>query len=48
MKPFLSIIIPVYKIEEKYLRACFDSFVKQDMDNFQVIVVEDGSPDNAE
>lgn len=47
MKPFLSIIVPVYKIEEKYLRACFDSLAKQDMDNFQVIVVEDGSPDNA-
>lgn len=47
MELFLSIIIPVYKIEEDYLRACFDSLIKQDMDAFQVIVVEDGSPDKS-
>lgn len=47
MKPFLSIIIPVYKIKEEYLRICFDSLVGQDMGNFRVIVVDDGSPDNS-
>ena len=46
MKPFLSIIIPVYKIKEEYLRACFDSLISQDMNEFRVIVVDDGSPDN--
>lgn len=45
MTPFLSIIIPIYKIKEEYLRACFDSLLKQDNDNFQIIAVDDGSPD---
>ena len=44
MTPFLSIIIPIYKIKEEYLRACFDSLLKQDNDNFQIIAVDDGSP----
>lgn len=47
VKPFLSIIIPIYKIQEEYLRACFDSLVDQDMDAFRVIAVDDGSPDNS-
>ena len=46
MKPFLSIIIPVYKIKEEYLRACFDSIITQNMNEFRAIVVDDGSPDN--
>lgn len=41
----MSIIIPIYKIKEEYLRACFDSLLKQDNDNFQIIAVDDGSPD---
>lgn len=45
MEPFLSIVIPIYKIKEKYLRACFDSLLAQDMNSFRVIAVDDGSPD---
>ena len=46
MRPFLSIVIPIYKIKEEYLRVCFDSLIAQDMDAFRVIAVDDGSPDN--
>lgn len=45
MTPFLSIIIPIYKIKEEYLRACFESLLAQYNDNFQIIAVDDGSPD---
>lgn len=45
----LSIIIPVYNVE-KYLRACLDSVFKQkgDSSDYEVIVVNDGSPDNSQ
>lgn len=47
MEPFLSIVIPIYKIKEEYLRACFDSMLSQYMDAFRIIAVDDGSPDNS-
>lgn len=40
----LSIIIPVYGVEQ-YLRKCVDSLMNQDMDNYEIILVDDGSPD---
>lgn len=39
-----SIIIPVYKVE-KYLNECVDSVLKQTFKDFEVILVDDGSPD---
>jgi len=36
----------VYNVE-KYLRRCVDSILKQDYDSFEVILVDDGSPDNS-
>lgn len=47
MTPFLSIIIPVYKIKEIYLRSCFQSLLAQDMYDFQIIAIDDGSPDQS-
>lgn len=41
---FFSIIIPIYKVE-KYLRQCVDSIINQDFDNYEIILVDDGSPD---
>ncbi len=42
----VSIIIPVYKVEE-YLRKCVDSVLDNiQYDNYEVILVDDGSPDN--
>ena len=42
----ISIIIPVYNKAE-YVEDCIQSVVSQDFDNFEVIVVEDGSTDNS-
>lgn len=41
----LSYIIPVYNVE-KYLRQCVDSVLAQTMDEYEIILVDDGSPDN--
>lgn len=41
----VSIVIPIYKVE-KYLRACIDSILEQDILNCEIILVDDGSPDN--
>lgn len=41
----LSIIVPVYKVE-KYLRRCVDSILNQTFSDFELILVDDGSPDN--
>lgn len=47
MNKKLSIIIPVYNVE-KYLNQCIDSIVVQcDSDDIELIVVNDGSPDNS-
>lgn len=41
----LSVIIPVYK-SEKYLDDCINSIVKTHYFNFEIILINDGSPDN--
>lgn len=40
-----SIIVPVYKVEE-YLVKCIDSILNQTYKDFELILVDDGSPDN--
>lgn len=45
-KPEISIIIPVYKAE-LWLSRCLDSIQKQTFDNFEVILVDDASPDQS-
>ena len=40
-----SIIIPVYNVE-RYLNKCIESVVKQTYKNFEIILVDDGSPDS--
>lgn len=42
-----SVIIPVYNVE-KYLAKCLDSVINQTNQDFEVIVVNDGSPDNSQ
>ena len=43
--PELSIIVPVYKVEP-YLRRCLDSILAQTFRDFELILIDDGSPDN--
>lgn len=40
----ISIIVPVYKVE-KYINRCIDSILKQSYPFFELILVDDGSPD---
>lgn len=42
--PKVSIIVPVYKAE-KYLRECIDSIISQTFNDWECILVDDGSPD---
>lgn len=41
----ISIVVPVYKVE-KYIESCVDSILSQTYRNIEVILVNDGSPDN--
>ena len=43
--PTISIIVPIYKVEP-YLRRCVDSILDQTFSDFELILVDDGSPDN--
>lgn len=43
--PTVSIIVPVYKVE-KYIRKCVDSILAQTLHDIEIILVDDGSPDN--
>ena len=42
----VSIVVPVYNVE-KYLTQCMESLVNQTLKEIEIIVVNDGSPDNS-
>lgn len=42
----LSIIVPVYNVAP-YLRICVDSLLTQDISDYEIILVDDGSTDNS-
>ncbi len=41
----ISIIVPIYKVE-KYINECIESIINQSYKNIEIILVDDGSPDN--
>lgn len=45
MMPLISVIVPVYKVEE-FLKRCVDSILSQTFRDFELFLVDDGSPDN--
>jgi glycosyltransferase involved in cell wall biosynthesis len=45
MIPKISIIVPIYRVEP-YLARCIDSILSQSFTNYELILVNDGSPDN--
>jgi len=42
----ISIIVPVYKVEN-YLRACVESIISQSYQNWELLLIDDGSPDSS-
>jgi glycosyltransferase involved in cell wall biosynthesis len=45
--PLISVIVPVYN-SEQYLRECLDSVFAQTLENFEIILIDDGSTDGSE
>lgn len=43
--PIISVIVPIYKVEQ-YLHRCIDSILAQTFTDFELILIDDGSPDN--
>ncbi len=43
-KPLISIILPVYNVEEKWLRLCIESVFKQIYENWELCIADDNSP----
>ena len=44
-QPIISVIVPIYNVEQ-YLSKCIDSILAQTFTDIEVLLVDDGSPDN--
>ena len=41
----VSIVVPIYKVPDKYLPQCVESCINQTLHDLEIILVDDGSPD---
>jgi glycosyltransferase involved in cell wall biosynthesis len=46
IQPFVSVIVPIYKAEA-YLHRCLNSLVAQTLENIEILLLDDGSPDKS-
>ena len=46
-KPLISVIVPVYNVSD-YISKCLDSLINQTLKDIEIIIVNDGSPDDSE
>ena len=46
MRPLISVIVPIYNVQ-KYLEKCIESIINQTYSNLEIILVNDGSPDES-
>ena len=42
--PAISVVVPMYKVEQ-YIKICVDSILAQTFQDFEIILVDDASPD---
>ena len=42
-RPLISVLVPVYNVDAKYLKECLDSILAQEYNNFEICVVDDAS-----
>lgn len=47
MKTKVSVIVPVYNVPERYLEKCVSSLVNQTLNDIEIILVDDGTPDTS-
>ena len=45
-KPLITIVVPVYKVPYNLLRRSLDSLCRQTCDDFEAVLIDDGSPDD--
>lgn len=44
--PFISVVVPVYNVE-RYLERCVESLIKQNYNDYEIILIDDGSTDSS-